>query len=165
MSDKEQLIFIPCADFKASAALIREAFLTVAEEFGLTRENAPSNGAFLEADKLKELSDKGIALIDVYDGDALVGFLALEDAGSGVFYLEKLAVAPGKRHKGIGKSMLDFSCEYVRGKGGSEVSIAIIDENSVLKRWYEQYGFTRTRIKKYDRLPFTVCFMSLPVQP
>jgi ribosomal protein S18 acetylase RimI-like enzyme len=154
---------MPCADFEASAAVIRESFMTVAEEFGLTRENAASNGAFLEADKLKELSDKGIALFDVFEEGELIGFVALEDAGSGVFYLEKLAVMPGARHNGIGRRILDFAAEYVRSHCGKTISIAIIDENKVLKRWYEDYGFAGTQIKTYPHLPFTVCFMSFSV--
>ncbi len=164
MSDNELRLDVkPCADYEASTAVIRESFMTVAEEFGLTKQNAASNGAFLEADKLKELGDKGTALFDVFRGDKLIGFFALEDAGSGVYYLEKLAVLPQMRHLGIGRRILDFTAEYVRSHSGKTISIAIIDENSVLKRWYEHYGFTETQVKTYPHLPFTVCFMSLAV--
>jgi ribosomal protein S18 acetylase RimI-like enzyme len=152
-----------CTDYEASAQVIREAFSTVAQEFSLTRENAPSNGAFIEGDALKKLADKGLKLLDVFQGGMRVGFFALEDAGGGVYYLEKLSVAPEERHNGIGKTILDFAVKYVKRHSGKKISIAIIKENTVLKRWYIDYGFTEMRLKKFEHLPFTVCFMELPV--
>lgn len=151
-----------CAgDYRASAQIIREAFLTVAKEFNITKENAPSNGAFIEADALMKLADKGVKLFDVWQDGLRAGFFALEDAGEGIYYLEKLSVLPGKRHNGIGAMILDFAAEYVKRYSGKKISIAIVDENAVLKRWYIDYGFTETRLKKFEHLPFTVCFMEL----
>ncbi len=150
-------------DYGPSARVIREAFSTVAEEFNITEENAPTNGAFIEASKLVELADKGLKLFDVFQDGVRVGFFALEDAGGGVYYLEKLSVIPAKRHNGIGKMILDYSKEYVRQHSGDKISIAIVNENVVLKRWYVDYGFAEVRLKKIDPLPFTVCFMELPL--
>jgi diamine N-acetyltransferase len=148
-------------DYEESAGVIREAFLTVAEEFGITKENAPKNGAFIEAEALKELAEKGIKLFEVWLGVERAGFFALEDAGGGVYYLEKLAVIPPMRHRGIGSMIMDYSAEYVKRHGGDKISIAIVDENSVLKQWYRDYGFIEVRTKKFDLHPFTVCFMEL----
>jgi ribosomal protein S18 acetylase RimI-like enzyme len=163
MSDREIIIEECKGDYEASARVIREAFLTVAEEFNITRENAPSNGAFIEADALEMLADKGVKLFNVYEDGALAGFFALEDAGEGVYYLEKLSVIPEKRHNGIGKTIMDYSQEYVKRHSGKKISIAIIDENAVLKRWYIDYGFAEVRLKTFEHLPFTVCFMELPL--
>jgi diamine N-acetyltransferase len=150
-------------DYGSSVRVIREAFSTVAKEFNITKENAPSNGAFIEAGTLIKLADKGVKLFDVFQDGARVGFFALEDAGEGVYYLEKLAVIPEKRHNGIGRMIMDYSKEYVKLHSGNKISIAIVDENAVLKRWYLDYGFTEVRLKKIDPLPFTVCFMELPL--
>lgn len=155
---------LECAgDHEASAKVIREAFYTVAEEFNITKENAPSNGAFIEAGALKKLADKGVKLFDVMQGGEMIGFFALEEAGEGVYYLEKLAVIPAKRHNGIGRMIMDFAAEYVKRNSGRKISIAIVDENAVLKRWYLDYGFTQVRLKEFEHLPFTVCFMELTV--
>jgi ribosomal protein S18 acetylase RimI-like enzyme len=150
-------------DFEKSAAIIREAFATVAEEFNITREKVPTNGAFIEAAELERLYEKGIRLFDVWEGGSLSGFVALEDAGGGVYYLEKLSVVPAKRHRGIGRRIMDFAADYVKKHSASRISIAVIDENTVLKRWYKEYGFTEVRTKKFDHLPFTVCFLELPI--
>jgi ribosomal protein S18 acetylase RimI-like enzyme len=162
--NNKQVSIVECSGgFEESARVIREAFLTVAEEFHITKENAPSNGAFIKADALKALSEKGVKQFDVWQGDERVGFFAIEDAGGGIFYIEKLSVLPGKRHGGIGKSILDFCVEYIKSHGGEKISIAIVNENTVLKRWYEEYGFSEVRLKTFEHLPFTVCFMELPL--
>ena len=150
-------------DYEDSARVIRKAFLTVAEEFGISRQNAPSNGAFIEADALEKLKGKGVKLFDVWQGDKRIGFFALEDAGEGVYYLEKLSVIPEKRRGGIGRMIMDYAAEYVKRNGGNKISIAIVDENAVLKKWYSEYGFTEVRTEKFEHLPFTVCFMELPL--
>jgi ribosomal protein S18 acetylase RimI-like enzyme len=160
--EKDIISIVECkGDFEESARVIREAFATVAKEFNITKENAPSNGAFIKADALKSLAEKGVKLFDVWQGGERAGFFAVEDAGGGVFYIEKLAVLPGKRHNGIGRRMLDFAAQYIKNLSGEKISIAIVNENAVLKRWYEDYGFTEVRLKRIEHLPFTVCFMEL----
>lgn len=164
MADNKRLSFTECTDgFNESARVVREAFLTVAEEFNITKENAPSNGAFIKTDALRSLCEKGLKLFDVWQDGERVGFFALEDAGEGVFYIEKLSVLPGRRHNGIGRSILDFSVGYAKRHSCRKISIAIVNEHSVLKRWYENYGFNEVRLKKFEHLPFTVCFMELPL--
>lgn len=135
MADKENISFVECSDYEQSAGVIREAFQTVADEFHITKENAPSNGAFIQADALKALGGKGL----------------------------KLSVLPGKRHHGIGGRVLGFAEEYIKSRSGAKISIAIVNENTVLKRWYESYGFKEVRLKVFEHLPFTVCFMELPL--
>lgn len=163
--DTGSVSIVECkGDFEESARVIREAFATVAKEFNITKENAPSNGAFIKADALKTLAEKGIKLFDVWQDGERAGFFAVEDACGGVFYIEKLAVLPGKRHNGIGRRILDFAVEYIKSLSGEKISIAIVNENAVLKRWYEDYGFTEVRLKEIGHLPFTVCFMELPLR-
>ena len=66
---------------------------------------------------------------------------------------------PVERHQGFGKMLLNFAFEFIKKNMGRIVSIGIIDENEILKRWYIDYGFIVVGIKKYDHLPFTVCFL------
>ncbi len=39
------------------------------------------------------------------------------------------------------------------------MSVGLVDENAVLKRWYAALGFRETGKKRFAHLPFTVCFM------
>lgn len=146
-----------CAD------VIRQSFLTVANEFGLTKENCPSNGAFIQSNRLSAERDKGVLQFGLYLQEDIIGFFALEDKGSGVFELEKLAILPGHRHLQYGAHMLDFAKQQVESSNGRKITIGIIEENERLKSWYQKHGFIHTGTKKYAHLPFTVGFMELAI--
>lgn len=146
-----------------SLDVIRRAFLTVANEFNLTEENCPTNGAFIKIGKLREMKEKGIAMFGLSVNNEQVGFVAIEKANDEVFYIEKLAVLPKFRHNGFGRKLMDFAFGYVKNNNGKKVSIAIINENKILKDWYADYGFTETMVKEFAHLPFKVCFMEKPV--
>lgn len=145
--------------FEECARVIRESFLTVAKDFHLTKENAASNPAFLETDALQKMYEKKIGMFALCENGVCIGFVALEKANDGIYYMEKLAVLPEYRHKGYGKRMMDYAAGFVKGKGGRKNSIGIIDENKILKNWYLDYGFTETETKVFSHLPFTVCLM------
>jgi ribosomal protein S18 acetylase RimI-like enzyme len=152
------------ADMHDCASCIRDSFLTVANEFGFTTENAPTNPAFITYERLKESFDKGMILYGLFVGDKIEGCIAIERSKEDErFFIERLAVLPQKRHKGYGKILMDFAFDRISEKGGKIASIGIVDENKILKNWYMLYGFKETGIKKFDHLPFTVCFMEKPV--
>lgn len=146
------------AELTNSVNVVRESFITVANQFQLTRENAPTNAAFIEFENLLNMKEKDVHLFGVFKDEIQIGFFTIEK-NKHLYYLNKLAVLPGYRHNGCGKKMLDFVFEYVKRAGGGKISIGIINENLVLKNWYIQNGFTKTAIKNYPHLPFEVCLM------
>ena len=149
-------------EMEKCAAVIRDAFKTVAEDLKITKESAPTNPAFLEKDSLIRMKEKGIVMFGVFENSVQIGFVAIEKADTDVYYMEKLAVLPEFRHKGCGRRIMDFVFDYVSGNNGKKVSIALINENSVLINWYIDYGFTVTGTKRFNHLPFEVCFMEKP---
>jgi predicted GNAT family N-acyltransferase len=146
-----------------AATVLNESFMTVAKEFKLTKENAPTNAAFITYDKLKDSIEKGVRLFGLSIDNELIGTIGIEKAkdNNETYYLERLAVLPKNRHSGYGKRLLDFSLDKIKKSNGKKVSIGIINENHKLKKWYTDYGFCEVQIKKYDHLPFQVCFMEL----
>jgi GNAT superfamily N-acetyltransferase len=144
---------------RQSVVVIRDAFAGVAAEFGLTKENCPTNPAFITRERLESLREKGVRFFGLYKSERQIGFAAIEKADGAVFYLEKLAVLPEHRHKGYGKSLVDFACERAAMAGGQAVSIGIMDNHTLLKGWYEGLGFVETGTKQFSHLPFVVCFM------
>lgn len=146
-------------DLDRAIEVIHRAFGTVAEEFGYTPENAPTFPAFIPAIVLTEMASKGAKFFGAFEGETLAGTVAVESAHDGLFYLERLAVLPEYRHSGAGKLLMDRAFDEVRRLGGKKVSIAIVDENAVLKDWYIRYGFVPVETKRYERLPFAVTFM------
>lgn len=149
------------SEIPRSAAVIRESFATVAADFGLTRQNCATNPAFLTDEKLFQELARGVRMLGLFEGQKQVGFVALEKSDSGLWFLEKLAVLPARRHKGYGRQLMDHGREYVRLHGGKRISIGVIFENTVLLDWYEAYGFTRTALKTFPHLPFTVCLLQI----
>lgn len=146
------------------AEVIRQGFMTVAKDFGLTKENCPTNGAFIEKKRLVTEREKGHQMYGVVDQEKIVGYMQLERNTAEEFFLQKLVVLPEYRHKGIGKQLLDHTKELVKNWGGKRISISIIEENQVLKAWYMEYGFIPTRVHKFEHLPFTVGFLELEVE-
>ena len=151
------------AELEKCVAVIRESFLTVAEEFNLTPENAPTNPAFINLGDLQKMREKGIIMFGVFHEDTQVGFVAVEKANDDTYYMEKLAVLPEFRHRGYGRMIMDHVFTFVRNNGCKRVWIGIINENTRLKQWYQNYGFREIELKRFAHLPFTVCLMSKEV--
>jgi ribosomal protein S18 acetylase RimI-like enzyme len=107
--------------------------------------------------------DKGVVMYGAYRDNACVGFVAVEKANDDVFYMERLAVLPEYRHNGYGRELIGFVTDYVGNNGGKKVSIGIINENRRLKDWYISCGFVETGTRKFEHLPFEVCFMERAV--
>jgi ribosomal protein S18 acetylase RimI-like enzyme len=146
-------------DLKNSHKIIKESFKTVADDFELTLENCPTSPAFTSYSQLLEIKEKDIKMFGLYLDSKQVGFIAIERAGKSIYYIERLSVLPEFRHKGYGRKLLDFAFNYVKREDGKKISIAIMDNNCLLKNWYIEYGFIETGKRDFKQLPFKVCFM------
>jgi ribosomal protein S18 acetylase RimI-like enzyme len=151
-------------DLENSIDVIRESFRTVAVEFGLNEDNCPTHPSLITLDKLLELKGKA-KLFGLFLNDRQAGFVAVEKAGDSIYYLDKLAVLPGYRHKGYGQKIVEFVVTYVQDQGGQKVSLGMINESTVLKNWYKNLGFIEVGTKNFEHLPFTVCFMDRGLSP
>jgi diamine N-acetyltransferase len=143
--------------------LLRAAFGTVAEEFRLTEESAPTNAAFTTLENLQRHVEAGMRLHGMFIDASLVGCVAIKKskADDTVFYVERLAVSPARRHCGCGRRLMQFALETIRQIGGRTASIGVMDNNDRLKRWYISQGFVQHDRRRIEHLPFTVCFMSV----
>jgi len=150
-------------EISQSVQVIRESFATVARDFNLTETNSPTNPAFTSIEKVLAMKEKDIKLFGLFIDNRQVGFVAVEKAGESLFYMERLAVLPEFRHAGLGKELMDFVFQFLKKERDAKVSIGIINENIILKKWYQDYGFVETALKSYPHLPFTVCLMERPV--
>jgi ribosomal protein S18 acetylase RimI-like enzyme len=151
------------ASLEANAAIIRRAFGTVAAELGLTEANAPVYPAFTTAERLGELRSRGAVFFGLFIGGVQVGFVAVEEEKDGKYYMKRLAVLPEYRHGGYGKKLVDFVIDFVKGRGSRKLHIAIVNEQAILKAWYQGLGFRETSVRTFERLPFSVCFLELDI--
>lgn len=46
-----------------------------------------------------------------------------------------------------------------RNMNCTKIHIGIVEENQVLRKWYEDYGFVHTGTEKYDFFPFTCGYL------
>jgi ribosomal protein S18 acetylase RimI-like enzyme len=147
-------------DFKTLAKLLNDSFATVAKEFGLTKSNSPTNNAFINHEELKSQLTENREFYYYFD-NFIVGFIAIEKSSkdSDVFYIEKVAVLPHFRHKGIGFQLMEFATKRILELGGKRISIGLINSNTKLKEWYKNQSFNEVEIKSYEHLPFEVCIM------
>ena len=149
-----------CAD------VIRRSFATVAREVGITRENYPNDdGMFMKSEALAEERQAGCLMFALHWKNDIIGFIAVYRERDGVWGLGHLSVLPEYRHLGFGSALLDFAKDKIEQSHGHKIKITIIEENKVLRSWYERYGFRHICVESYPDLPFTVGYMELSIMP
>lgn len=149
-------------DIPECVQVIRDSFLTVANEFGFTAENAPRFTAFaISADRLTyqlETEHRRMALYCL-DSGKIVGYCSLLFQDGNQCELNNLCVLPEYRHAGIGAALLRDAFDRAKQAGCRKINIGIVEENRVLRKWYEQQGFLHIGTKKFDFFPFTCGYM------
>ncbi len=148
-------------DIPTCVNLIRSSFMTVADEFGITKENAPRFTAFaISEDRLYwHMNEEHRPMFVAEEDGVLCGYYSLLIQENGECELNNLAVLPQYRHRGIGKQLLEHSCSVAKSLGCRTMNIGIIEENKTLRAWYEQNGAVHVGIKKFDFFPFTCGYL------
>ena len=153
------------ADLSACADVIRRSFRTVADEFGFTEQNAPRFTAFSMTEERLLWHMDGehrIMYLDEEDGMPC-GYYSLLLRGEGACELGNLSVLPEYRHKGIGGRLLAHAMERAKEQDCRVMEFSIVEENTVLRNWYESSGAVHTGTEKYDFFPFTCGYMKIPL--
>lgn len=155
VESKEQLDI--CLD------IVHKSFQTVADEMILTKDNCSSYTAFMPIEKLiSQVENNTPMLLYQYNG-CFAGYFSLSINDDSV-ELNNLAVLPEYRHLGIGKELVDYAITYSKNiLGANKIKIGIVEENTILKEWYEKIGFVHTGTQKFEHLPFTVGFMEIEI--
>jgi diamine N-acetyltransferase len=151
-----------------SAQIIRTAFGRVTAQFGITQVNAPMYSAYTTVEKLKEMTARGASFYGYFLDGRQVGVVALEarkasDSFIKGHFMERLAVLPEYWHSGIGREMVDFIIERAGELGVKKLFLGIVNENKILKEWYQGMSFREVAVKRFPHLPFTVCFMAIEI--
>lgn len=147
-------------DFEDCIYVIRESFMTVAKQYDITPENAPAFTAYAtdEAKLTHWMDDQHRPMYGYYDDGKLAGYYNLMINGSEC-ELGSLCVLPEYRHKGIGEALLEDSISRARQLGCDIMKLSIVEENTILRKWYESFGFIHTGTVKYDFFPFTCGYL------
>ena len=143
--------------------VIRRSFQTVADEFGITPENAPRYVAFAtDENRLLWQMFREHRLMFLDEGDGVIrGYYSLLMKDGGECELGSLSVLPEYRHRGIGTSLLKHAMDTARQQHCSVLNLSIVEENTVLRKWYERTGAVHTGTQKFDFFPFTAGYMKI----
>ncbi len=151
------------ADLPECVRVIRNSFQTVADEFGFTEGNAPRFTAFATTEERLAWHLDGehrLMYLDEENGKAC-GYYSLKLNGDGTCELSNLSVLPEYRHRGIGGRLLKHSMETARAQKCSTINLSIVEENTVLRKWYEDNGAVHTGTEKFDFFPFTCGYLTI----
>lgn len=148
-------------ELDACVATIRAAFLVTAEEFGFTKENYPSSGAFITAEKLREQKTRGVHMYAAWVEERVVGYVQLEKKLPGIYSFQKFAVLPEYQQLGIGRALISFCRNKASVYGGRLLRLIMVDKNEKLKNFYLSNGFVMTGTKTDSEHPFLQALMEM----
>lgn len=148
-------------EIEACVDLIRASFFTVAQEFGFTEQNAPRFTAFAtNAQRLKWQYDQGRPMfVACRENGEIVGYYSLCHKDRETVELNNLCVLPSCRHQKLGQTLLIHAIREAMVRDYQHMCIGIVEENQILRSWYEKYGFKHTGTEKFDFFPFTCGYL------
>jgi len=96
--------------------------------------------------------------------DRVIGCVALEPVGEGVFELSKMAVAPAERGRGTGR-LMTAAIDRARALGASSLFLGSNRRLATAVGLYESVGFRHVPREHVGPLPYTRAdvFMELPL--
>ena len=152
-------------EIKECVSVIRESFLTVAEEFGLTKANAPRFTAFATTEeRLNWQYDEGRPMyVFVNEDEKIIGYYSLNVQENQECELDNLCVLPKYRHLQIGEHLFYHALAQAAEANCTKLNLGIVEENKRLRKWYEKLGAKHIGTKKFDFFPFTCVSMEKPV--
>lgn len=150
-------------EIPACVQVIRKSHQTVADTYGFTVENAPRYVAFAtDENRLRWHMDGEHRLMFAEEQDGIIrGYYSLLLKENNECELSNLSVLPEYRHLGIGTALLKHSVKIAREHHCSVMRLSIVEENAVLRKWYEQNGAVHTGTEKFDFFPFTCGYMMM----
>lgn len=133
-------------DIPECVDVIRASFLTVADALGFTIENAHRFTAFATTRErlTSQLEQDRRPMYAYCEGGRIIGYYSLALQENRACELNNLCVLPEHRHKRIGERLLNDAFTKARALDCIKINIGIVEENTVLRHWYETMGFRHT---------------------
>lgn len=143
--------------------VIRESFMTVADELGFTEKNAPRFTAFAvnEERLFWQYENEHRPMFAYFQDGKIVGYYSLLIFDNNECELNNLCVLPEYRHRKIGEKLLTDAFSQAKKSNCLKIKIGIVEENIKLRKWYEKYDFIHTGTEKFDFFPFTCGYMEI----
>ena len=156
-------IFEECHDSILITDIIQKSFITVAKEFGFTKENAPTFSAFINKNKIDSEFEKGLKMYVYKIGNIPVGTIGYIFENN-KYNIERLSVLPEYRHKNIGKKLMKFIENLIKSKKAKIIRLGMVFENKKLLEWYLEQGYKLIEIKEHKGLIFKIGIMEKEIE-
>jgi diamine N-acetyltransferase len=152
-------------DDERIAALVRRSCADVAARFALDRANCPSHPSFVTAEGIGRSRVRGTLFVIASEDGRDVGCAGLRFLDGGGHGLEKLAVLPDHRHRGVGGVLVAAIARMAAARGARRLEASIIADHVELESWYRRLGFRPSRLERFPQLPFAVRVLELGLNP
>jgi ribosomal protein S18 acetylase RimI-like enzyme len=147
------------ADASALAGIVRAAFGKVAQQFELTKANAPTHPSNCEKEWIQRDMQRGLDYYLLAIGEELVGCYGLDRGRSSEASFQRLAVLPSHQGRGLGQLLVRHALQVSLAAGAQSVKVSIIAQHCSLARWYRRLGFMDVERRRFDQLPFEVLYL------
>ena len=140
-------------DAPALKALLEAAYRGDSARRGWNHEADILDDERIEREELDALlADPAVTILAAYDGDVLIGCVAVTRKDANLGYLGMLCVQPDLQSAGLGRKLLDAAEDNAREAGLAAMEMTVIDSRDALIAWYERRGYAFTG----ERRPFPV---------
>ena len=147
-------------DSKVITSILNKAFLTVAEQYNFTKENAPTFPAFINYERIEKSLNNGLKMYGYKTNELIIGCAGFSYYKENIYFIERLATLPEYRHLGVGKKLMAYVESKIKDIGGKIVEIHVVDKNTLLRSWYKKLNYKEIRIDDIKTLPFNSCVMN-----
>ena len=99
---------------------------------------------------MEQYEDSQRLMYAYYNKDKIVGYYSLLLQENAECELNNLSVLPDYRHQGIGEKLVRHAFDNAGELHCKKMNIGIVEENVILKQWYENLGFVHIGTKKFE---------------
>lgn len=98
--------------------------------------------AKISSEKLaKKMKRKAIRVFKAVENEKIIGFLELEKLDSNTARINGISVKPEMRGKGLGKKILEYGIDFLKGKKIKRILLMVKQSNTEAKKLYSEMGF------------------------
>ena len=159
--DKPELREATIDDSRAIASLIRRSFRQQVDLLKLRPSECPEYVGFETASRVRRRMQVGNHVLVATLAGKPIGTVAfgqvLRDSLRGE--ITRLAVLPSHRGIGLGRILMGAAEASLARAGAKIAQISIVAKFDSLRLYYESLGYTKTKLLRFDALPFDVLFM------
>jgi GNAT superfamily N-acetyltransferase len=147
------------ADASVIASIIGQSFRKQAEVLGISPIEYPNYVAFETEAGVRRRLDSGAHVALGHRGDEIFGTVSCVARRGGPAEIMRLAVLPSHRGNGYGRELMMYAENRLVAAGADAVELSIVAKFLRLRSYYEEQGYSASKLKTVASLPFELLYM------